>query len=447
MPATGVDTDDTLITLNVIILACSLLLRHRRTQNARRRRFWVRPSWRYRNVEGQASALLPRLRAKDEAYFRDFLRMPPSIFDALLALVRPRIERQTTSFQDPISEHDRLAMTIRFLANGDTFRSLSYNFLTGRSTAAMIVKETTGAIWDVLQAGYVRFPQTSNEWKKIADEMEEKWNFPNCIGSIDGKHVHIECPNNSGSRNLNYKKTFSVVIMAACDANYRFIYVDLVHYGGESDGGIFLRSPLPTILNERRCGIPPPANVGSAGLIPYLMVGDEAFPLKPSLMRPYSRRDLQRHRADGTTNEAYVMRATFNYRLSRARRLIENSFGIMASRWRILRRPFRASEESTENIVKSCIALHNYLMKDSPLSRTTYSPPGYADTEDWEGNITEGRWRSEETGLPLKDIDSTGFHSSRAAMDVRDRLARYFIQDGMVPWQERIVARAGTKEI
>ncbi|CAN8016922.1 unnamed protein product [Ixodes persulcatus] len=143
--------------------------------------------------------------------------------------------------------------------------------------------------------------------------MELHWNFPNCIGSIDGKHINIECPDNTGSRNLNYKKAFSVVLLASCDAHYRLTYVDLCHYGGESDGGIFLRSPLRTVLTESQCGIPPPSSAGSAGAVPYLMVGDEAFQLKTFLMRSYPRRDLRKYRSDPAQYQEYLKRATFNY--------------------------------------------------------------------------------------------------------------------------------------
>ncbi|XP_077497908.1 uncharacterized protein LOC144108585 [Amblyomma americanum] len=99
--------------MSVLVIVCSLLLRRRRAQKARRRRLWVHPCWRYRDVEGQANALLPRLRARDEGFFRDFLRMPPSSFDTLLHIVRPVIERQDTPFRRSISAHDRLAMTVR----------------------------------------------------------------------------------------------------------------------------------------------------------------------------------------------------------------------------------------------------------------------------------------------------------------------------------------------
>lgn len=121
--------------------------------------------------------------------------------------------------------------------------------------------------------------------------------------------------------------------------------------------------------------------------------------------------ELQSCRNREPDREEYLKMATFNYRLSRARRLIENAFGIMASRWRILRRAFRASEETTENIVKACVALHNFLLKNSAMSRSAYNPPGYVDSEDWQGNLTHGSWRNDDRGLPLRDMAGLGSHS------------------------------------
>lgn len=64
---------------------------------------------------------------------------------------------------------------------------------------------------------------SKEDWKRFANEYWTQWNFPNCIGTLDGKHAVIEAPANSGSLYFNLKKTFSVVLLALDDTNYRFI--------------------------------------------------------------------------------------------------------------------------------------------------------------------------------------------------------------------------------
>lgn len=68
------------------------------------------------------------------------------------------------------------------------------------------------------------------DWIKVAENYENKWNFPNCIGALDGKHIRIMKPPESGSAFFNYKKYFSFVLMAICDGDYRFIWTDVGDY-------------------------------------------------------------------------------------------------------------------------------------------------------------------------------------------------------------------------
>ena len=79
---------------------------------------------------------------------------------------------------------------------------------------------------------------SEDKWKSIADEFYERWNFPNCIGAIDGKHVMIQCPFNSGSLFYNYKSYFSIVLLAVASADYRFVMVDVGANGSGNDIGV-----------------------------------------------------------------------------------------------------------------------------------------------------------------------------------------------------------------
>jgi hypothetical protein len=124
-------------------------------------------------------------------------------------------------------------------------------------------------------------------WIEIGKNLCNKWNFPNLIGAIDGKHV-----NNSNASTQwipAIKKTFSTVLLALVDANYRFIAIDVGAYGKNSDGDIFSNSNLGKSLKDNKLQIPPGKQLpGSEEKFPYIIIGDEAFPLSTYLMRPYS---------------------------------------------------------------------------------------------------------------------------------------------------------------
>ncbi|KAL3214897.1 hypothetical protein MRX96_006988 [Rhipicephalus microplus] len=122
---------------------------------------------------------------------------------------------------------------------------------------------------------------------------------------------------------------------------------------------------------------------------------------------------LQKHWSKPAQRAEYLQRFTFNYRLSHARRLIENAFGIMSRRWRILCRAFMASENTTENVIQACVVLHNFMLQESPHARLTYNPPGYVDHEDWQGSCMEGAWRDGDDDPSIfRKPTASGCHSA-----------------------------------
>ena len=87
----------------------------------------------------------------------------------------------------------------------------------------------------------MQIPRTAGEWTKVAERFQERWNFPNCVGALDGRHVTIKQPINTGSTFFNYKHSFSVVMMALLDADYTFRYCDAMaeYLMGGVFGGLF----------------------------------------------------------------------------------------------------------------------------------------------------------------------------------------------------------------
>ena len=167
---------------------------------------------------------------------------------------------------------------------------------------------------------------------------------------MDGKHILIKPPPNSGSYYFNYKPRFSIVLLAIVDADYNFLYVDIGCNGRISDGGVFKNSILYQALEENILNVPTAEFLPGTQLsIPYALVADEAFPLKEYILKPYRQR--------GLTPE----RRIFNYRLSRARRVVENVFGILVNRFRIFMAPINLNPEEVEVITFACCALHNLL--------------------------------------------------------------------------------------
>lgn len=196
----------------------------------------------------------------------------------------------------------------------------------------------------------------------------------------------------------------------------RFIYADIGAEGRMSDGGIYKRSTLSQALNTNSMNIPPAKLLSrNTTSVPHVILADEAFPLTTNIMRPYPQRDLDHSKR------------IFNYRLCRARRVIENSFGILAATWRIFSHRIELQPEKAKAITKACIVLHNFLISNKQPSNIT------VDTE-----TTVGNWR-QFPAPALVDVDRIPLRPSADAQEVRRRFTEHFMGVGSVPWQENSI--------
>ena len=359
--------------------------------------------------------------------------MSPERFEHLLQLVGPKITKQDTRFRKCIPAGERLALTLRFLASGDSQKSISFGYRIGTSTVSNIIKETCTALHEVLSHNYLRPPRCPADWLEIAKDFEEIWNMPNVIGAIDGKHIQIEAPANTGTLYHNYKGFFSIVLLAICDSRYCFTLVDIGQYGSNNDAGVLNKSDIGKKFEENKMKLPLARKVQGCSYdpLPYYLVGDEIFPLKTWMMRPYPGK---------LTEEQSI----FNYRQSRARRVIENSFGILRARWRIFSRPIKATVENVENYVLAAICLHNYLRL---TDNAVYTPAGFVDSASRNGEIKLGEWRKHipKQDLCFRNINNVrGSRQSIASTKMRDALKDYLnSEEGSVEWQLNYVRSTG----
>ena len=134
--------------------------------------------------------------------------MSPDQFKEILDATEPNICKQSTKMGgEMIVPVKRRALRLRFLAAGESFRSLHFQFKISRPAISYIVTEVCQAIPKKLDPSYLKVPSSEQERLQIAKQFEEKWNFPNYLGAIDGKHVTLQPPSNYGSHYYNYKHT------------------------------------------------------------------------------------------------------------------------------------------------------------------------------------------------------------------------------------------------
>ena len=153
--------------------------------------------------------------------------------------------------------------------------------------------------------------------------------------------------------------------MGIADAEYRFLWIQVGDVGSTSDGQIWNNCEVRQALQAGGLGIPDPDPLpGDDVDTPYYFVGDDTFGMRTWLMKPFSRR--------GMDHDERV----FNYRLSRARRVVENAFGILANRFRCLLTTIAIDVDSLPVLVRTCVVLHNFLRTRNLIRATTSSGPG-----------------------------------------------------------------------
>ena len=225
---------------------------------------------------------------EDRHGFLEMFRMDVGDFEFILSKISDLISPKGRMGGTRLIESDeRLALTFRYLATGESFQSLSFQYRILISAISYIVKRCCKAVVERLTPDFIKVPATKAEWLNVSKRFEDRWNYPHALGAIDGKHVRIQKPKNGGSFYYNYKHTHSIILMAIAGPDYECLYADVGSNGRVNDSGIWNKCALLQGILNGTVEFPADGMLGNGGNVPYVFLGDDSFALNEFLMKPF----------------------------------------------------------------------------------------------------------------------------------------------------------------
>uniref|UniRef100_A0A915DDZ9 DDE Tnp4 domain-containing protein n=1 Tax=Ditylenchus dipsaci TaxID=166011 RepID=A0A915DDZ9_9BILA len=289
----------------------------------RKKRSYVRPAHYKSALHRNSFAVFWRYYSSpDEGDLKQFLRLSEREFEMIYSLVRRQLEAHCPKHLRPIEEKNVWQFLSGNIPFGPTYSAVAPLFVIGDSTVHDTCKEVSEEIVTAMQTDYLPTP-TRQTWERSAEGFNRLRQFPKTLGAIDGKHIAIVKPEHSRAAFFNYKKFYSIVLLAIADAESRFLMVD---------------SPEAAL---------PPNEEGS---LPFIFLGDGGFGCTDLVLTPFTGR--------GADSQEKI---AFNCRLSRARSAVEHAFGIFAKRWRIFLGTIEARSETARLYTLAAVILHNFL--------------------------------------------------------------------------------------
>lgn len=280
---------------------------------------------------------------EDDRYMEHF-RVSKEAFFRLHRKYGRLLERQVTRLRNPVPSDKRLAITLHYLSHGGTFAQLGLLFSVGRSTAAAVVHSTIKVFCEHMVDDSIMFPDGA-ELDQVIHDFEALACLPQCAGAVDGTFIRIKKPDVYGDSYWCYKNHIAILLLAAVDARGIFTYVNAGNPGSVGDAAAYNSSALYSNIKRRKWLCSSAKLINGVETYPYI-VGDSAFALSDTLMKCY-------------TDDTVPRNKTFNFRLIRTRRVVEQAFGRMKGRYHVLFDNFISDPSFASDITIVCCALHN----------------------------------------------------------------------------------------
>lgn len=304
------------------------------------------------------------------------------------------LARKDTQLRASVPASKRLAVCLHWLAHGTSFTQLATLYTLGKSTIVSIVHEAVESLRIKLVPDAIKFPM-GHELEQVMVDFESLCGLPFCGGAIDGTFIPIKKPEHFGDTYYCYKKFCSIICLACVDARGIFTYVNVGRPGSVGDSYTFRNSALYDKIQQGDWLTHTPWIIEGVQVVPYL-VADAAFPLSKTCMKCFD-----------TTTSSHGTKYSFNYSLIRTRRVVEQAFGRLKGRWRILSNTPRINDPVfVQKYTMVCCALHNIC-------------------ERHQCDFEPGRLPDENTYTDITPSSQQSTSVSGQASSVRDALATF----------------------
>ena len=281
----------------------------------------------------------------EEKQYLQHFRMTKDTFWYLCNTYGRFFTKSTTQLRMPIRPEKRIAVLLHWLAHASSFSELAALYAIGKSTVASIVHKGISIFRARLVPAAIVFP-TGRELEQVLTDFESLCGLPYCAGALDGTFMSLKKPTEFGDSYFCYKKFIAIIVLACVDARGIFTYINAGRPGSVGDSYTFRHSSLFQKIANGEWLSHPPKMLGGVNVKPYI-VADAAFPLSATVMKCYDANQPSQRRS-------------FNYSLIRTRRVVEQAFGRLKGRWKIMDGRCSLNDPTfVRQVAVVCCALHN----------------------------------------------------------------------------------------